>query len=555
MKLKKLFLVSSRHKPNATAGESQKDSGSKPRVARLTSPARTELPWVNVVQNFFNPNGVVSVLTAQSPQPRWGWRILRLTQGSSYLATLGWTTQSPRDCSDERHALLAPNVRRPKLRAAQLFLTALLLPATLLAAAEPQTIPLWPNGAPGFESRKDIPEQAASYWVKNINNPSLTVFLPPGENANGAAVVICPGGGFRELVFGAEGVEPAKYFNKLGVAAFVLKYRLFRETNSVYTSENAHEDGLRAMRLVRSRAGEWGIDTNRIGMVGYSAGGEMVSLTSFGETAGVTNAPDPIDRASARPDFIVEIYPGPLGVPTVLLTNVPPAFLLCADDDRSHSVVVTGLLDKYRKAKVPAELHLYAKGGHGFNQGQRSKLASIHNWPERLTDWMNDNNILDPAVPPPADVRHVIRIKAGSAVPFTDADGNVWEADHGFADGDTTSRNEDLPIANTTNPALYRSERYSMTSFSLPLANGKYTVKLHFAETFEENFGPGLRVFSFNVAGHEFKDFDLFVKAGGSQRAYVQTIPVDITGGKLDITFAANIENPEINGIEIIPVQ
>ncbi|MEI9865978.1 MAG: alpha/beta hydrolase [Limisphaerales bacterium] len=282
----------------------------------------------------------------------------------------------------------------------KIFLTTLLLPATLLAADEPQTIPLWRNGAPGFESRKDIPEQAASYWVRNINNPSLTVFLPPKEKANGAAVIICPGGGFRELVFNGEGVEPAKYFNNLGVAAFVLKYRLFRETNSPYTADNAREDGLRAMRLVRSRAGEWGIDTNRIGMIGYSAGGEVVSLAAFTENAGITNAPDAIDRASARPDFIAEIYPGPLGVPAVLPPNPPPAFLLCADDDRSHSVVVTGLLEKYRAAKVPAELHLYAKGGHGFNQGQRSKLTTIHNWPDRLTDWLGDNGYLNPALNP-----------------------------------------------------------------------------------------------------------------------------------------------------------
>jgi acetyl esterase/lipase len=283
----------------------------------------------------------------------------------------------------------------------QIFVAALLLPWTLFAADEPQTIPLWPDGAPGFESRKDIPEQAASYWVKNINNPSLTVFLPSKEIANGAAVVICPGGGFRELVFNAEGVDPAKYFNNLGIAAFVLKYRLFRETNSAYSAESPHEDGLRAMRLVRSRAAEWGLDTNRIGMIGYSAGGEVVSMTTFAETAGLTNAPDRIDLVSARPNFIAEIYPGPLGIPAVLPTNVPPAFLLCADDDRFHAVVVTDLLEKYRQAGVPAELHLYAKGGHGFNQGQRSKLATIKDWPHRLTDWMNDNNILDPAVPAP----------------------------------------------------------------------------------------------------------------------------------------------------------
>ena len=153
----------------------------------------------------------------------------------------------------------------------------------------------------------------------------------------------------------------------------------------------------------------------------------------------------------------------------------------------------------------------------------------------------------------PAAPQKIIRIKAGGAEPFTDADGNLWEADHGFADGETLARAEDLAVANTKNPALYRSERYGMTAFSLPLANGKYMVKLHFAETYEELNSAGLRVFSFNVAGHEFKDFDLFAKAGGMQRAYVESVPVEITSGKLDITFTPNIENPEINGIEIIP--
>jgi alpha-galactosidase len=152
-----------------------------------------------------------------------------------------------------------------------------------------------------------------------------------------------------------------------------------------------------------------------------------------------------------------------------------------------------------------------------------------------------------------AEARPVIRIKAGVESPFTDAEGNVWQADHGFADGDTAQRDEDLPIANTKTPGLYRSERYGMTSFSLPLANGKYTVRLYFAETFDEITGPGQRVFSFNVAGHEFKDFDVFAKAGGAQRAWVVSVPVVVTGGKLDITFTPNIENPEINGIEILP--
>jgi len=155
------------------------------------------------------------------------------------------------------------------------------------------------------------------------------------------------------------------------------------------------------------------------------------------------------------------------------------------------------------------------------------------------------------AAPAPPVARTVIRIKAGASAPVTDSVGNVWAVDQGFAGGDTTERS-DLTIANTTEPEIYHSEHYSMDSFSWPLPDGKYLVKLHFAETFDGIEGPGQRVFSFNVQGHEFKDFDVWVKAGGPLKAYVETVPVEITGGKLLITFTSNIENPQINGIEII---
>lgn len=144
-----------------------------------------------------------------------------------------------------------------------------------------------------------------------------------------------------------------------------------------------------------------------------------------------------------------------------------------------------------------------------------------------------------------------IRIKAGDTSSFKDASGNVWLGDQGFVDGETISRTSDTKIANTDNPALYLSERYSMTAFAQKLPNGKYTVKLHFAETFEEVNGAGQRVFDFKVEDKEFKNFDVFVKAGGALRAYVETVDVEVTDGKLDITFTSNIQNPEINGIEI----
>lgn len=145
-----------------------------------------------------------------------------------------------------------------------------------------------------------------------------------------------------------------------------------------------------------------------------------------------------------------------------------------------------------------------------------------------------------------------VRIKAGVSAPLTDSSGNVWLADQGFDGGETVERPE-APITNTKEPGLYQSEHYSMNSFSYKIANGKYTAKLHFSETFEGITGAGQRVFSFNVQGHEFKDFDVWAKAGGANRAYVETVPVEVTNGQFKIDFTSNVENPQINAIEIIP--
>ena len=160
------------------------------------------------------------------------------------------------------------------------------MPAILPAQDKKPVINLWSGGAPGFENRKNEPEEAKDWWVKNIHNPSLTVFLPPKEKADGSAVIICPGGGHRTLVYTAEGEDAAEYFNSLGVTAFVLKYRLFREENSPYTQEHAMQDGRRAMRLVRQGAAQWNLDTNRIGLMGFSAGGELAGWVAFDSPKG-----------------------------------------------------------------------------------------------------------------------------------------------------------------------------------------------------------------------------------------------------------------------------
>ena len=172
-------------------------------------------------------------------------------------------------------------------------LPALIVMASILChtCSGQDVIPLWADGAPGFEDRRTEPEQAESYWLKNIHNPTLTAYLPAPDKATGAAVIVCPGGGHKELVFKAEGVEAAEYLASIGIAAFALKYRLAREEGSPYDL-NVHplQDGQRAMRLVRSRASEWNLDPTRIGIMGFSAGGTVVGGAVYDHTA--ANRPD-----------------------------------------------------------------------------------------------------------------------------------------------------------------------------------------------------------------------------------------------------------------------
>jgi acetyl esterase/lipase len=265
----------------------------------------------------------------------------------------------------------------------------------LLSQTDQAVVPLWVNGAPGSEARRNEPETKPNPWsIGNIQNPSVTVYLPPKEIANGTAVVIAPGGGHRELVVGEEGTKPALFLNKLGVTAFVLKYRLANEANSGLTvDKDTRADAYRAMRLVRSRAAEWGVDPKRIGMMGFSAGGEVLSMAVFGPGAGDPNATDPIDRADEKPNFAIWIYPGPFGIPDTIPKDAPPAFSLVASDD-GLTAVVLALTQKYRAAKVPIETHVLSSGGHGFNMGDRSALAAVKTWPQRLADWLGDSGYL-----------------------------------------------------------------------------------------------------------------------------------------------------------------
>ncbi len=282
------------------------------------------------------------------------------------------------------------------------LLLAFLLPGLAPAQPAPAVIPLWPGGAPGFERLKDEPEQARDWWVRNINNPSLTVFRPLPEKANGCAVVIAPGGGFRELVYNNEGRQAAEFLNTLGVTAFVLKYRLPKAERSPYTMDHVRQDARRAVRLVRSRAAEFHVDPRRLGVLGFSAGGVVAMMVALEPSAGDPAAPDPIDRGDARPDFVMMVYPGGDVLPDRIPAGAPPAFLLCANDDEYGCDAVTlKLLERYRAAGVPVEAHFIGQGKHAFNMGDRSPYRAVRRWPDRLADWLRDRGYLgtEPGLP------------------------------------------------------------------------------------------------------------------------------------------------------------
>ena len=258
----------------------------------------------------------------------------------------------------------------------------------------PAALPLWPKGAPGSAARATEAEEVVGSNVCNVHNPSLTPYVPEADKATGTAVIICPGGGHSKLCLGHEGYELAEWFRARGIAAFVLKYRLAREKGSTYTiKDHAMADARRAIRLVRSRAGEWHIRKDRIGILGFSAGGELAAYAAMKSDSGTKDAADPIERQSSRPDFQALIYPGGTGTFEVE-RGMPPAFLAAGYNDRPD--IAEGLASvylKYKAAKVPAELHLFANAGHGFGYRHAAKASAAAHWPERFTEWLRDSGL------------------------------------------------------------------------------------------------------------------------------------------------------------------
>jgi acetyl esterase/lipase len=232
----------------------------------------------------------------------------------------------------------------------------------------PQAIPLWPKGAPGSEARAADAEQVDGTNVSNVHNPTLTPYVPAADKATGTAVIICPGGGHSKLCLGHEGYALAEWFRDRGIAAFVLKYRLAREKGSSYTvQDHAMADTRRAIRLVRSRAGEWHLKPERIGILGFSAGGELAAYAAMKNDPGNKDAADPLEKHSSRPDFQALIYPGSSGSFKVE-QGMPPVFLAAG--------------------------YNFANAGHGFGYRPDAKASAAARWPERFTEWLGDSGLL-----------------------------------------------------------------------------------------------------------------------------------------------------------------
>ena len=263
------------------------------------------------------------------------------------------------------------------------------------APATPVTVDLWPAGAPGSAARRNEAEIAQDYWVRNIHRPSLTIFRPVGPQ-NGAAIVVIPGGGHKIVVFTSEGTAVGRALNRYGVTVFVLKYRLAREEGSRYSIEgDAAADARRAIRWVRAHAADYGVDPHRVGVMGFSAGGELVSMIADNREANPAPPADAIDRLSARPDFQALVFPGPLGIPADAVAAAPPAFLVAGSLDECCAGPAVRLYEQLRAAKVSAELHMYAGSGHAFNLDESNRISILH-WPDRLADWLADEGWLSP---------------------------------------------------------------------------------------------------------------------------------------------------------------
>jgi len=303
-------------------------------------------------------------------------------------------------------------MKRPPLACLLTFASLLALAENRMPAHEPvlEPIPLWPGLAPGddgklgpeHDSTKHDPNAKPRTEVirlANVSTPTVTVYRPEPDRANGTAIVVCPGGGYHILAWDLEGTEVCEWLKGLGVTAVLLKYRVPGRGAQRHTA--SLQDAQRALGLVRHRAREWNLDPQRIGILGFSAGGHLAAAASNQFETRSYPPLDDADRTSCRPDFTVLIYPAYLVVkenPSKLAPEIavsaatPPAFMVMTQDDQIgvENVFTYGLALK--AVKVPFEAHVYPKGGHGY--GLRPSAHAVSTWPQRAEEWLARRGLL-----------------------------------------------------------------------------------------------------------------------------------------------------------------
>ena len=282
------------------------------------------------------------------------------------------------------------------------FLLTLTLSSMLLAADAPQVIDVWPGKAPDPtrpEKEESSKETGKITRTTDVSKPTLTIYHAPKDKDTGASVIICPGGGYSILAWDLEGTEVADWLNSIGVTGIILKYRVPEHLKQIEHFPPL-EDAQRAMSLVRSKASELNLDPKRIGMLGFSAGGNLTALACTNYDHRVYDSIDDVDKVSCRPDFGVLVYPAWLDEegknqlkPEFPVTkDTPQMFMAHADNDKISAVGSALMYLALKHAGVPAEIHIYTKGGHGF--GLRPSANPCSTWPQRCGEWMNAQGLL-----------------------------------------------------------------------------------------------------------------------------------------------------------------
>ncbi|HEX4773072.1 MAG TPA: alpha/beta hydrolase [Bryobacteraceae bacterium] len=278
---------------------------------------------------------------------------------------------------------------------------------TALAATGQTVLPLWPGHETGTTGEKDTTtdkdQLIAGKRVERltgVTNPTIALYRAAETNNTGAAVVVFPGGGYRILALDLEGTEVCEWLNSIGVTCLLAKYRVPDAGPYPKHSEDL-ADAQRAVRLTREHAVEWKLDPNRVGVLGFSAGGHLAAVLSNHSTEQVYPAIDAADQLSAHPDFAIMIYPGGIvhppdlahiGAEVTPTSSAPPTFLVQAEDDPVHVENTTVYFDALKTAGVAAEMHVYAKGGHGY--GLRPTVLPVTKWPELANEWLYTIGVL-----------------------------------------------------------------------------------------------------------------------------------------------------------------